>query len=267
MKKRLMALITTVALMMTMIIASAAVTVNAASSYEVPVKAIWYYNSSGGDDPVWVKTDANKYKYNTRGNLANAFMYKLTWKYKGKNPVSVTTGSKKAGAVYKATYKKGKISKASVKYYNDKGKLAESGTATFKYRKNWIIKYTENLNGTRYVAAYSYKFYKNGMPKTLTVTTSSGSKPYKTVVTLNKKGLVTRTADKYGAFTHDYRYDKAGRVIEMITSADGRPVYRAVYKYNGKKSDRKTYIGIMSDNALYGAVRDVMPFSRGMLSK
>lgn len=270
--KRMNTLFITVAMVMTMIIGSSVIAVDAAGAeYEAPVRADFYYNDAESGTPVWKLSDTTTYRYNAKGNLIAADEYKSKWKYNKKGKVvKVTTGSKKMRARSVSTYKKGKLSKSVITIYNKKGKVTAKGTETFKYKKGWIKKNSGKMKGNKYVMNYAFTFYSNGIPRTLTVREKVGGSTYNVSVSFNDKGLVTVSKTKGSKDTIAYSFDSNGRVAEKIVYMDGftDPMYRTVYTYSGSRNaDKKTYLGVMNDDYLYGSARDVVPSAYGTIAK
>lgn len=266
--KKLLSLFTALTVALTMIIGTAVISVDAASpKYEVPVKAVSYYNDSAEGQPVWKQDSSESYKYNSKGNLIKKGKIKSTWKYKKKKAVKVTTGSKKTRARAVATYKKGKLKKATMTMYSKKGKSLGSGTETYKYKKGWITKITGKKGKAKYTFSYKYKFYANGMPKAITMKSKAYGTTFTNKFSFNDKGLLTGNKTEGIKETYSYQYDNMGRVVERIQYVDGDPMYRVVYTYNGTKTDKKTYFGIVNGFEVSGAVRDVVPSEFPMLAK
>lgn len=273
-KRRIMALLTAFAVTFAMVITVSTAQVNAAKTkYEVPSKAIVYSNDFVGADPTmdnakWEKGDVEKYDYK-KGFVTRFDKLKCKWTInkKGK-PTKVRAGSKKFGASSTGTYKNGKLSSVAFRMYNKKGTLVGKTNETYKYKKGWVSKVSGSINGYSYTASYTYRFYKNGVPRKVTETFKAYGDTTKQIYYFNKKGLITKI--RYNDFitTFKYKYDDAGRVIEKITLDDDMPVYKTVYKYDGKTTkDRKTYMAIMNSPDFDGAVRDVLPSAYPLLAK
>ena len=274
-KKRIMALFTTFALTFMLVITVSTAQVNAAKTkYEVPSKTIEYNDEYVGADPsldtaVWKKGGSIKFDYNKKDFVTkyDALKYKWTINKKGK-PTKVKAGSKEFGASSTGTYKNGRLSSAVFRMYSKKGALTGKSSETYKYKKGWVSKVSGNINGYSYSASYTYKFYNSGVPKKVTETFKAYGETTKQIYYFNKKGLLTKV--KYDGFSmkFKYKYDDAGRVIEKISLDDGMPIYRTVYKYDGKTTkDLKTYMAVMNSPDFDGAVRDVLPSAYPLLAK
>lgn len=269
MRKRIISLVTALAVVMTMVIASAVVTVNAAgAAYSVPVKVDHYYDDSDGTNtPVWKLDYSEQITYDAFGNVTSINNVARKWSYKGSKPAKVVTGGKAAGMVGTGTYKKGKLKKSVYKVFV-KGKKKSLATETYKYKKGWISKISGKKGKKKYTVTYSNKFYGNGMPKSITSTAKVAGGKYKTVLSFNDKGLVTVSKSKYDKMTVAYTYDSAGRAIEKVVYSDGFPMYRSVYTYNGTMTtNKKAYVGIMNDEFATHAVKDGLPMISPYLAK
>lgn len=271
MMKRITAMFITVAMVMTVVTASSVAAAYAAGAeYEAPVKVETYYNDSESDVPVWKLDSTTEYQYNAKGNVSAVGKFRSKWKYDKKGRVvKVTTGSKKQKARSVYTYKKGRIRKGVVTFYR-KGKAAARGNETYVVKNGWIRKYTEKIKGVKYTVKYSYTFYADGMPKSLTVSDKVKGSTGKTTVRFNELGLVTVSKSKYDKTSINYKLESGtGRVSEKIVSIDGMgPMYRTVYTYSGaKNASQKTYVGVMNDDFLLGAARDAVPSPYGLLAK
>lgn len=273
MKKRF-TLLTALMLTMALVIGSAVVSVDAASaSYDAPSSAACYVaNWDSAGNTVWEYSEADTYNYNSKGNLVSIGKVKSKWKYKGKKASKVTTGSKKTGGRSVATYKKGKLKTIKYTLYKRSGKRAGSATETFKYNKKGWISRINGKKGTKYTAKYSYKYHKNGLPKSITEKFTAYGSTMKATAYFDQSGLVTTLSTKNEKNTFKYEKDASGRVTSKTIYLDGDPMYKIVYSYNGSKANKKTYFGVMNlgliaGDAAGGAVRDVIPAAFPMLAK
>lgn len=272
MRKKLIALFTSVILMMTMIIGSSVVFADAATKYDVPVKATYYTNENIGTDEAdadnveWKYGGSESYRYNSKGDLIKSGAVKSEWTYKKGKAVNVITGSKKLGERSAAVYKKGRISTSVFRLYNKKGKVTDKVNETFSYNnKEWISKYVEKTGRHTRIHRYSYKFYSNGMPKSITLSVKYDKKTVRAAkTTFNKKGLVKTINDTGDLEECVYTYDKKGRVKERIEKWEGIPMNKTVFTYgNATTKNKKTYIGVMNGTFMNGAVRDAIPCAHG----
>lgn len=277
-KRKTISLALIAALIVTMFVGVSAEPVNAASKkYEVPDKVICYSNEATEDvdsieKAVWKKADTSTYKYNKKGFCTAQGKVKTKWKLKGSKPVTSKTGSKKYGGIGKASYKKGKLKKISFTVYNKKGKSIGKVTekySTAKSSKGWIAKITGNKLGTKYSISYKYKFYSNGMPKTIKETEKAYGEKYVKTFSFNNKGLITKIKSKYESVTFQYKYS-GDRVTERYIYADGFLMNKEVFVYSGKTTkNKKTYVGVMSNSCMdsFSAARDVLPQPYPWLAK
>jgi len=266
MKKRIISLLA----VLTLLIASSVITVNAEShAYDLPSKVISYSNDSDsfGGTPVWERSSTQVLKYNSNGDLIKNDSVVSKWTYSGKKASRVTTGSKASGCQAVATYKKGKLNKTVFNIYKKSTKLG-TGTETFKYKNGWISSINGDILGSKYKMTYTYKFYSNKMPKKLTIRERAYGETLTYNLTFNKKGLIKTSKSKYDNTTFTYKYDKLGRVSESVISVDGEPMYRNVYKYGSAKAKtRKAYVGIMNYDFIYNAAVDAVPSQYPVLAK
>ena len=282
MRKRIISLVTAVTVIMTMVIATAVVSVDAGTSYEVPVKITeWSDVSDGTGTPKWEVGSTQTFKYDAKGNVKSTsvvvynekgkvsgkWKVPVKWKYKGKKPVKVTAGGKKFKMAGVGTYNKGKLKKGVFKYYK-KGKAKTFATETYSYKKGWISKVSGKKGNTKYTVTYSNTFYGNGMPKKMKVSEKAYGETFRKTIKFNKKGLVTSSKGKEFSETVKYTYDSEGRVTEALIADDGFVLYRATYTYNGTKtSKKKVYAGIMNQYFIDHAVKDAVPVPNPYLAK
>ena len=196
-----------------------------------------------------------KYKYSKYGHVVsedNGYGKTVyNWKYKKKKPVSVTTGSKNNSMFFKKTYgKKGRLKSKTEYWYDNSGKGMVTGESKYAYnKKGWIKKCTRvDSSGNVFISNYTYKFHRNGFPKTITYTSKYGKK----TIEVNDKGLITNNGTKY-----EYTYDKKGRpVMCVIKTMNSGRVYsedRLYFYYSkAKTTDKKAYFAAMN-NILYNA--------------
>ena len=229
MKKRLVSLITIMALAMTFVISFALTDgrAYAASSkkYYLPKEAkVTYY---GDNDGIPFYSDI---KYDKYGNL-ESLMYADMGDMKNMVPVDVTTKYKNS---------KGKISGVTVtdnktvikKTYNDKGCVTKvkipNNTIKLTSDKNGIISKV-TLNGKKLYTVKSIKFHKNGFVSK--VVYGDGTKNY-----YNEDGLLTSAVKNGKKFTYKYTKEK-GKVTKVVIRHDGKKVKKFEFKYSKKSTN------------------------------
>jgi len=245
---------------------------DAAARYDLPTGIAQYYNEADEGEPVaWKLNSTDTYKYDKRGNMVyygNKYQkIKTKWKYKKGKAIKSKTGSKKAGFILDAKYKKGRIKSISSKMYYKKKVVART-TGKFTYKKGWIKKFSGKADGRKYTESFSWTLYANGMPKTLKVKAKVGKRSYKYSYLFRDDGLIAKDRD----FTYSYTKDASGRVVERITYLAGDPFNRTVYTYgSASTTNKKTYIGVMNDGGggdmIEHWVRESVPTRYGMFAK
>ena len=265
-RRRAVALFTAAVLTVTAVIAISAVPVNAANTKtEIPNKVIVYYNDYSGEKPTvknaeWKKDGSYRFKYSKKGFITYDSGCSIKWTVKNNKAAKAVAGSKSIQAISTSTYNKGKLKKVLYKLYDENGKLDEKGSEQYSYKKDWISNISGSIYGKKYKISYTYKFYSNGLPKTVVEKYADPDLSLKTTYSFNKKGLLTKEKSEYLNNTFKYKYDDKGRVIEKITYDDGTPWYRTVYKYDGKTArDKKTYMAVINYPDFHNPVRDVKP--------
>lgn len=226
MKKRLLSLITIIALAMTFVMSFAMTDGSAyaagSKKYYLPkeVKVTYY----GDNDGIRLFSDI---KYDKHDNL-KSLMYE-DMEAMAMVPVTVTTKYKNS---------KGKISAVTVKdnktvikkTYNAKGcvkkvKLPDTVIKTTSDKNGIVSKVT--VNGNTIIKVKSIKFHKNGFVKK--VVYDNGAKNY-----YNEDGLLT-SAVNFRGDKFSYRYTvKNGKVTKVIIRRDGKKVKKFEFKYSKK---------------------------------
>ncbi|MBQ6440736.1 MAG: hypothetical protein IJJ06_11585 [Mogibacterium sp.] len=223
MKKRLLSLITIMALTMTFVMSFAmsygSTYAASAKKYYLPNEVlITYY---GDDEGTRFYSEI---KYDKHDNMKSMLCAEMI-------PISVTTKYKN---------NKGKISSVSLtdteevikKTFNDKGRLTKVKMGKDIYKvtsdKNGIINKV-TLNGKKYYKVKSIKFHKNGFVSKVVYT--NGNKNY-----YNEDGLMTSAVLKNGK-KYTYKYTvKNGKVTKVIVRFDGKKVRKIEYKYSKKST-------------------------------
>ena len=269
-KRRFVAMALAFALVFSMFVGISTEPVSAATKkYEVPDKVIHYSNEATEDfesveNAVWKKMDADAFKYNKKGYVTKHY-WNTKWTLKGSKRVKAKSGSKKQGCVSKSTYKKGKLKTITFTMYNKKGKSIGKGTetdSTSKSSKGWITKISGKKGSAKYTVTYRYKFYSNGLPKTIKETEKAYGGKYVRTYSFNSKGLVTKVKSKDMTTKYTYKYE-GGKVVERYVYMDGFLMYRDKFVYSGKKTkDKKTFVGTINANDM----EDVSSFVRDALA-
>jgi hypothetical protein len=253
------------------------------------VKSVTYYSlSSNGSS--WVLKSKRSYTYDKKNNPkeikvtgytnymgvpvgASSDVYTLKYKYKGKNPKSMTM-SEEGFTVSTAKYLKGKLASSNslYRYSNDDGTYAEvsSNSSYFSYAKNGLptagaTNSTYSETGEKdYNSTSNYTYVwdqKKGIPSLLLVTETEPAYPEyvsTTYVHFNKKGLATDKGwydREKGTFDRpDYVYSykmKKGVVTEAIVHKvleDGttKPVGLYKFKYTKTKISKSRYFNMIN---------------------
>ena len=278
-KRRFVALTVAFALVLSIFVGVSTEQVSAASKkYEVPVKVIHYSNGAYEDDgsiekAVWSKDDTETFKYNKKGYVTSQAGVKTSWTLKGSKRVKATTGSKKWMGIGKSTYKSDKLQSIAFTLYNKNGSVFGRGTEKYsstRASKGWISKISGGIAGRKYTVTYAYKFYSNGMPKTIKVTEKENGETFVAIYSFNSKGLITKVKGSYDTTKYTYKY-KGGKPVERYAFSDGMLIYRDKLVYGGKyTNDRKTYVGIINTNMMNDVslfVRDAIPPMYPLLAK
>lgn len=223
--------------------------------YHLPT-SVKVYNYDSGKAKLCGKAS---FKYNKKKNLVKAsgkckqpwkggqwdkYVFKGTYKYKGKK-ISYIKGTFNGSSHYlKESFKKGKISKLTYvpgfpegDSYKIKRKNGRVSKISFVY---WDDKATHK---------YSYKKYSAKKIKSITRSAKNQfSNTHKRTVKLNKTGLVT----KVGSYKVTYKKNKKGRVLSIKIKKKSKTVAKVVYGY--KKSptttSKKKRNAIINDAAL-----------------
>ena len=277
-KRRFVAMALAFALVFSMFVGISTEPVSAATKkYEVPDKVIHYSNEATEDfesveNAVWKKMDADAFKYNKKGYVTKHY-WNTKWTLKGSKRVKAKSGSKKQGCISKSTYKKGKLKTITFTMYNKKGKSIGKGTekySTSKSSKGWIAKISGNKAGTKYTITYKYKFYSNGMPKTIKETERDRGGKFVKTYSFNSKGFITKIKTKDVTIKFSYKY-KNGKVVERYGYEDGFLMCKDKFVYNGKTTkDKKTYVGTINANGMdyvSSFARDALPPAWPWLAK
>lgn len=261
-KKRLR--IASLAVCMTMVMGTFAAAPAMAKTELTLVKSQTHYYKDG---KKWKKSvEKTSYKYNKRKDpikmkgvsfMGQPFTTKLKWTYKK---------GKRAKMVEVPIYKSSKKSKMKA-HYGDREE--------FTYKKNRRVhlnsyqegklnyseKYLYNKKG--YIKG-KYKYHKNGLPKKISNITLAivkdhidGTYADKDDATYycNKKGLITKIYNGRAAKQAiKYKYDKKGRVKELILIYDAKDPnfikYKIKYKYTNIKIDKIRYAKMINHTAV-----------------
>lgn len=247
MKKKILALFITLTLVSGLVLTFGAEETYAASgSYKLPTKITHYEYKKG----KWKKTATYKYKYDSKGNLTywDGAKLKLTYK-NGKLKDVVVTGYNGSGDKYITT-----------KEYNSKGRIISWGSTDpsgeafyglmeFSYNNKGYIKKMQPETYARY---YTYKYYKNGLPKQITRTNLEDFEDYKIKVVekYNKQGIET-SGKRYekGKLKMSWKKKitkKNGKITQIVTTNSAGKKTKTVYTYGkAKTKSKKAYAAIM----------------------
>ena len=242
------------ALLMTFVLASGLVvltgttdTYAAGGSYKLPTSVTTYKYENG----KWKKQDRYVYKYDKKGNMVN-------WD----------------GTKLKLAYKNGKLTKVdihgrnkdinnlkywTVKHYDAKGRITDLSYDdgdmnigfNYYYNSQGYIRKRTNVYNEDYVTTYAFKYYKGGMPRTIT----EKEDRIKIVETYNKQGVPV-SGKKYkgsklkDSWTNSIITSK-GNVTKVIeTHKSGKKTtekWKYEYTYGAAKTtDQKQYAAIVS---------------------
>jgi hypothetical protein len=228
MKKRLLSLITIMALAMTFVMSFAMTdgSAYAASSkkYYLPKEVkITYY---GDNDGIRFYTNI---KYDKHDNL-KSLEYENMEDNTNMVSVDVTTKYKNSkGRISSVTVKDNKT--VIKKTYNDKGCVTKvklpDNTIKFTSNKNGIISKV-TLNGKKIYTVKSIKFHKNGFVSK--VVYGDGTKNY-----YNEDGLLTSAVRNGKKFTYKYTV-KNGKVTTATIRLNGKKVKKLEFKYSKKST-------------------------------
>lgn len=222
MKKRLLSMLTIMAVAMTFVF-SFAVTgdVYAGSKSkkyylpkEIQIEDYEFEYESGLTDPTY-----DKYGNLTSGVIADAIPLKFTIKYKNKKGTISSVKSSDGDYAIKKTYdKKGRLKKI------------KAGSDTYKYttnKKGIISKVTRN--GKLYYKVKSIKFHKNGFVSKVVYSNGNVNK-------YNANGLMTYAKIKNGG-KYTFKYTKKnGKVVKAVVKKNGKKIRKVTMKYGSAKT-------------------------------
>ena len=250
-KKKAIAIMMMLAMTASLVFVIGPAEVNAASGYKMPSRIKTYKYEDG----KWTKTNDRKFRYDSKGNLTNWDGEVLKLKYNGSKLKKVTVLAMKNTPDECYTTKtydsKGNISKL-VYDYTEFGKV----TVTYKYdKKGYIRTWTWNVMGEKNVEKYDIKYYANGMPKQITMTTNYNNE--KIIENFNKNGFCSSSKTYDGKKlmkSYTVSFKMSGNMIKSCVEnykiRDGKKTnykWKYVYTYgNAKVKDQKQYAAFMS---------------------
>lgn len=259
--KKVLALFMTLALVSGLVLTFGAEETYAASgSYKLPTKITQYEYKKG----KWKKTNTHIYKYDSNGNITYWDDAKLNPIYQnGKLKAVTVTGKTDRGGIY-----------ITSKEYNSEGKIISWGstdpTGDIFYG---LMEYSYNNKGyiskmqpETYPRYYNYKYYKNGLPKQITMTTLDDFEDFKIkVVEKYDKQGIEKSGKRYekGKLKSSWKKKitrKKGKITQIITTNNKGKKYKCVYTYGSAKTkSKKTYAAIMGmtqDSLMFEAIGD-----------
>ena len=224
MKKRLLSLLTILAVAMTFVFSYAMTDGNAyaaskSKKYYLPTEiSVVYFdedNTTGGLSNITY----DKYGNLTSAIIAEVIPVKYEIKYKDKK-----------GTISSVSYGDGES--VSTKIYNNKGRLTKvtAGNDVYSYSKGkkGTIK-TVTLNGEQYYNVKKIKFHKNGFVSKVVYSNGNVNK-------YNSNGLMTSATVKNGP-KYTYKYTKKnGKVVKAIVKRDGKNYKQLTFKYGSAKT-------------------------------
>ena len=225
MKKRVVSLLTIMALAMTLVASFAMVDENAyaaskSKKYYLP-KQIDFINHN----PDGYNFSYKNIKYDKFGNVKS-----LTTTHTGKYTFKLKYKNKKKGTLKGVTIVNGDYKYN--KYYNKKGRLTKIKTPDYEYnykynKKGVINKVTRN--GEQYYSVKKIKYHKNGFVSQATYSNGNVNK-------YNSQGLMTSVQEKDGSkYTYTYT-KKKGKIVKVVIKCNGKKLYTCKLKYGKAKT-------------------------------
>lgn len=227
MKKRIISLLTVVALVMTFVCAYAitgdeAYAASKSKKYALPKDVVVYYYDEDG------YSRTTKMKYDKYGNLKSALLAEMI-------PIKITSKYRKKGVLASASLTDGDT--VIKKYYDKKGRINKlvygDDIFTYKFNKKGLIKKV-TLNGKTYYTVKKFKYHKNGFVSKIVYNNGNINK-------YNSNGLLTTAIDKKAGKKYTYKYTKKkGKIVKILVKCNGKNYKKITLKY-GKATTKDVW--------------------------